>query len=341
MFKKIILVCLVFSLISLPLYAAPIISGVSGSFSNSSNITLSGSNFGTKSPAAPLVWDTFEGRTVGANPSNTATVGSWSVVESNGDMHITSSVVYSGSRAVLLDPTGNGRSFVRYSTTSNNSKIYIALKRRYASNVTTNQKFLYLFASGKTSPAPAYSWLDGGIFIVQPDLYGTKWMGASTPVANTWYTEEFEFKWSSGLGASDGIAKYTRNGEVISNYTDVVWRNSSYPAFVEGFYISNYNGEAGYTIYEDDIYFDTTWARVMLGNSASWANCTQREIQIPTAWSDSSITITVNPGSFASGTNVYLFVVDANGNVNTPGYPITVGAGGQPPSAPTGVRIVQ
>ena len=73
--------------------------------------------------------------------------------------------------------------------------------------------------------------------------------------------------------------------------------------------------------YTDDIYFDVTRARVEVGNASTWAGCTQREIQRPTAWTGSSITITANKGSFSSFSGKYVYVVDSTG-VNSNGYAI-------------------
>jgi hypothetical protein len=50
-----------------------------------------------------------------------------------------------------------------------------------------------------------------------------------------------------------------------------------------------------------------------------------REIKVPSAWSDGSIKITVNQGSFQAGETAYLFVVDSDGNVNPTGFPIVIG----------------
>ncbi|MFA6467014.1 MAG: MopE-related protein, partial [Patescibacteria group bacterium] len=72
----------------------------------------------------------------------------------------------------------------------------------------------------------------------------------------------------------------------------------------------------------DNIYIDKSIARVEIGNASTYAASSRREIQIPTTWNNSSIQITVNPGSFTSGQTVYLYVIDSNGNVNTSGYPI-------------------
>jgi hypothetical protein len=73
----------------------------------------------------------------------------------------------------------------------------------------------------------------------------------------------------------------------------------------------------------DDAYFSNTRARVEVGNASTWSGCTHREVQIPTAWSGSSITIGMNGGSFSDLTDQYLYVVNRYGHVNQDGYPLT------------------
>lgn len=68
-----------------------------------------------------------------------------------------------------------------------------------------------------------------------------------------------------------------------------------------------------------------SWARVELGNASTWSACTHREIQKPTSWSATEIEFDAFYGSFASNDEVYLYVVDGDGDVS-PGYgPITLG----------------
>ena len=76
-------------------------------------------------------------------------------------------------------------------------------------------------------------------------------------------------------------------------------------------------------LYYDEIYVDKTRARVEIGNSSTWSGCSHREIQIPSAWSSGSVTVTVNQGPFADSSGAYLYVVDSDGNVNSNGYSIT------------------
>ena len=82
--------------------------------------------------------------------------------------------------------------------------------------------------------------------------------------------------------------------------------------------------EAQWPQYVDDMYLDFTQARVEISNNSKWDETKQihKEIQIPTAWSNSSITVKVNQGAFQNGETAYLYVIDENGNVNSSGYPI-------------------
>ena len=76
--------------------------------------------------------------------------------------------------------------------------------------------------------------------------------------------------------------------------------------------------------YWDNVYIDTTQARVEIGDAPIYTNTSHREIQIPIVWSSNSITITTQLGSFISGQTAYFYVFDANGNVNANGFPVTI-----------------
>ncbi len=91
--------------------------------------------------------------------------------------------------------------------------------------------------------------------------------------------------------------------------------------------------------YFDDIYIDTSLARVMLANNSNYNQATVVEPQIPSAWSSNLITVKVNLGKFPSSGSAYLFVFDSNNNHNSVGYPVTIGGGNPPPAAPTALRI--
>jgi len=175
--------------------------------------------------------------------------------------------------------------------------------------------------------------------------------GAATPTRadiengilfnNYWMNVQWEFSDSSGIDVYDAYLKVYYSykpsqshayftGEIPHTAIGQVWAtrisgkdNGPIDSILFQNYINALSG--GANIYYDDIYIDDTWARVEIGDASTYNNCTHREIQIPTAWSNTSIAITINQGSFNTGDVVYLYVADENGVTNTSGYPITIG----------------
>lgn len=85
-------------------------------------------------------------------------------------------------------------------------------------------------------------------------------------------------------------------------------------------------GTHNYDVYIDDVYVDSTPARVEVCKESTWATRKHCEIQPATAWGTSSITIVANAGTLDAGTN-YLYVVDSANTANTNGVGVTVGNG--------------
>ena len=71
---------------------------------------------------------------------------------------------------------------------------------------------------------------------------------------------------------------------------------------------------SGANVYVDDVYFDTTWARVEVGDAATYAASTHREIQIVTAWSDTAVSFTPRRGTLPAGP-AWAYVIGSDGNV--------------------------
>jgi hypothetical protein len=106
--------------------------------------------------------------------------------------------------------------------------------------------------------------------------------------------------------------------------------------------IGGYARMEGYTSnwrYFDDVYLDTTLARVVLADTPVLSQATIIENQIPSAWSDGSITATVNLGKFAQGQTAYLFVVDASGTPSASGVAVTAGGAVAVPNPPPAVSV--
>jgi hypothetical protein len=76
------------------------------------------------------------------------------------------------------------------------------------------------------------------------------------------------------------------------------------------------------TIDIDEFYMDSTRARVEICNAPTFSASTHCELQLPTAWSDTSITVEFTKGYL--GPQAYVYVINAAGSVNSSGYPISV-----------------
>ncbi|HOX27181.1 MAG TPA: hypothetical protein PLL30_15860 [Candidatus Krumholzibacteria bacterium] len=158
---------------------------------------------------------------------------------------------------------------------------------------------------------------------------------------------------SSARWFVDGQQRYEIHGVFATEvgYNEVralygIDEDVAYRAFELGRYkrmCSEYGGGAGASVYRewfDEVYCDTVQARIEIGNAATWNACTRREIQIPSAWSQSSASFRVNQGLFANGATAYLYVVDRNGAVNQNGLAVTFGQGSGGDTVPPQLSIM-
>lgn len=112
-----------------------------------------------------------------------------------------------------------------------------------------------------------------------------------------------------GKWVENTLMKSSRGGCLPFNEPNIV-----------GFYLFTDNNQPGdpntrHTLYwVDDVYIQVgTRARIVLGDSPIYADCTQQEIQYPTQWSDGSIEFQLNyGGGFAAGDTAYVFVINEN-----------------------------
>jgi hypothetical protein len=67
-------------------------------------------------------------------------------------------------------------------------------------------------------------------------------------------------------------------------------------------------------MYCDELFAQYNWARVELGNNATYASATMRVPQRVTSWSSTSVNYEVFKGALSSGT-VYEYVIDDSNSV--------------------------
>ena len=134
-------------------------------------------------------------------------------------------------------------------------------------------------------------------------------------------SREYDESFCSGYPSLDGRG-------CVQDFTKFLWL---------GYFFAGDDTQT-WPIYVDDMFMDFTQARVELSERATWDETVQthKELQIPTAWSSTSITFRVNMGAFQEGQQAYLYVVDQNGSVNAQGYPVR---GSDAISAPKGLQV--
>ena len=212
-----------------------------------------------------------------------------------------------------------------------------------------NSNWYLCYAAGTMFTASmSPEWIfndDGGInscSLDSPDSNGhTLWWNGGANALGHWIKTEYEIRIARD---STGYIRIWDNGTLVLNYagpTDGM--TGATKSIALGGYARAYGASTQFR-YFSDIYFDTTPQRAVICAGSTWANRGLCEVQVPSAWSDSSITVKVNQASFADASSKYLYVVDASGNASA-GKQITFGSSGggggdtTPPAAPTGLHV--
>jgi hypothetical protein len=325
------------------------ISNITGTLSHGSTISISGGGFGSKGTAAPLKYDDFEAATSGS-----VVGGIWSVIN-NGSEPRYSSVVRrpNSTMSVRAD-------FTRGAYGSNFGVSGRALPKIYLDAwyymdagppYSRNHKLFRIHSGTDGQPNLFYNIYCQEIrtsILSQDGVGGGNYYQWLVPTA-----DDFARKWvhlqgyfeESSPGTNSGTAEFWIDGEkIVSQVGNFRTRDSSSAAW-NALWFGNYFGHGSegcstgygdaYT-YWDNVYVDTTRARVEIGDSSTYANTRRREIQLPVSWADNSISVRLNQGGFAGISGLYLYVIDSAGNAS-PGY--RLGSVSTLPPAPTNLRV--
>jgi hypothetical protein len=340
--------------------ALPKVTGLKGNINHGAKVEISGSGFGLKSNPFPIRYDDFEGLTNGQGVG-TAT-GWWEGEKMVVNKSYQRNTVSTRNAKIVL-PGVIKKNNIGF---ANTKKAYVNLWVRFdwgegddsyqiktwrianrivsgGTDMPTIALFHWFYTSGKAR----IQWItkkddgEGGGKLVK-NLYtdlpypptNPIWLNLAMQVDQNDLMEGSLTVWSTNF----------KGGAILRQSSTHQVRNEK--KYLNAIKIGEYIGSGGdsSTLYYDNIYIDNSWARVELGDKGNYNECTIREIQIPSAWSENSITITVNQGSFAYGKTVYLYAIDPNGNSNSQGYPITIGGSGNntaQPSPPVGLKIIE
>jgi hypothetical protein len=352
-------------------FAAPSITNVSGTVGNGHSIIITGTDFGATGPTI-IIFDDFELGANGTNVSDqvrNAQVGTWRQVTGLAPYYATYSNIQknSGSQALRQDWSSgpsdqDGARWVSPTMGGPHQKLYFSfwLFLPTGQNIpgtccgvgpnfkqwwlSTNDVFQNDYGFVTITDSSPFTIglgpIDGGddrlagyygvdYYDYHPSIWTRgRWMRAEVYIVaasdNTgelyaWLMDSANprYLWQSGSGDNTVYAGYESG-----------WNYLHFPGY--GRYDTNSN------TYFDDIYVaagNGARARVELGDSELYDDCTNLAILTPTDWRDTgspgggSITATVRTGSFSAGDTAYLFVIDADGEVQATGHEVTIGPG--------------
>jgi hypothetical protein len=332
------------------LFAAPSISGVSGTVTNGQSITISGTGFG--SGPNVVVFDNFEKGTNGNNimtGTGSAQVGKWDVLTGTLKPKYSNSNPLSGNLCFRANMASDWLEYVSVNLPSGTTKVFFSWWMRTdqlpnASGSGENWKVMWLFGNDDATNDIDFIFVNGQQAISGNNTSYTGWFYLSDWSLNKWERcAEYIEEGTSGKVqfwelTSSGIA--TRLNSTASIYPSGQFASLHVNAY--GKQTSSCNPQI------DDVYVatgDNARARIEIGNNATYTSCTKLTICTPNSWTSNGISAKVWQGQFGSSDPAYLFVLDSSGNAS-PGYSIKFGSGSggsadtTPPAAPSGVTAV-
>ncbi|MEW6101871.1 MAG: PKD domain-containing protein, partial [Candidatus Omnitrophota bacterium] len=350
--------------------AEPQINSVDSSIVHNQIITATGSGFGVKERAAPLFFDDFENGTDGQKIPITSS--GWSTNVGGYGVSYSSEREPPGSVGNLVSKhdmsgTYNERTHqasIKYRSTEITDKVFISfwVYFTYGTPDVDGEHQMKLWRIEEESATVGamkvanYNWLTNfGATTSNYYQWGSGASGGSAgsrsyasllrPTDGGWYQVKFQGDQSENGVANGSVQVWHSHtdgtGSPIVKVVDLpnlMTRNV--PQYWNSINIGEVCTNRDHALpcnainYFDDFYVDNTWARVELGDASSYSACAKREIQIPQAWSQNSVTFRVNQGTFSDGATAYLYIVDESGAVNAQGYPLTIGTSGPIGNAP-------
>ncbi len=315
--------------------AAPNITAVSGPLQDGATLIVSGSGFGAKTPAQPYLWVTFEhGPEPIAEPISLGQVEVTSGEFSPSAASPQNQWSWRGAPGIPSNP-GQGTNVAvgtdltaRYPTGVD--RVYLFVRRKYTGSgwwaANLNYRLFRLWAGSCRrygQPDLTLGLLGDHLRLSTGSAGPAIPVGTRVPPTNEWIREEYQ-AFAGTPGRRDARLVAWWDGAMVVK-TDLVGRVTAASegwgcARIENLEIEGpLTGRDAY-VYLDDLYVDTTFARVMLCTSPAWEACTDREPQLPLAWADGSITIQVAAGALADLAHAYLYVVSPSGEVNAAGF---------------------
>jgi len=353
-----------FFLIPVAAWAAPSISDVSwsGSLSDGTELTITGTDFGADGPTVVLFDDFEDGTVPNAIPADrTAPVGQYSGTQGTNPGYFSSTSAYSGAQSmqhdytlgssvyqeVLFSPVDPQEVLIAYSwfcpsganlpgeghEEQTNWKLVWLMGDDSAADDDVNLPVIFgdqldVLITGNDTPLDALSLYVGG-----PD----------GNVKGEWHRYVSYIKAGESLDGVLELHEIGTSGVTVRYSSQTITTQNSGDQW-ERFHVPGYGRDnaVGGNSYGnfDDIYIATgaARARVEVTNNGTYASSTSMGLGTPTAWSDTSMSVVFRQGNLTTGA-AYVYVVDTDGNRSS-GFEVTIGAeAGSGTQRPSGVTV--
>ena len=326
--------------------AGPSINGVTGVPAAGQPVTITGSGFGSKPQPQPVLWDDFEGGAIGKQIQNVpAAIGHWDTGNGSDKVTYTNVKSHAGKMAAHHDFMSSYNASLAKNMTFTRLYMDFWMVVDYVDIKSRNFKPWRLYGENDTYQLD-YLWMcnANGLGRVQTGSLEQGSWGGPQYTNHKWMHFQLVYKESSPGQANGTVRHYIDSqvagldqGAVLTEYVGAHFDQIRIGHYWDQPSDASCPANGGARVYVDDVYIDTSWARVELGNAPTYAASTHREIQVTSAWADGSVSVSFNPGTFAAGSTAYLFVTDAN-NMTSPGIPVTI-SGVVAPTPPSGVSV--
>ncbi len=328
-------------LLAAPAFATPAITTatVSGALTHEvATITVTGTDFDTKSTASMDVYEKVESGTFSswwADTAETYIISTTSVQKST----------YS-TRCQYLN-FGNDLDAALEGEGTEHEKWFLSGYFRFSSNINwgtsgfgggddglSNVKGPWRLWETGSEPDNWFAQYAGDENRLKADTEGIS-PGQSDTILDNFRTTlptdawvQFELLWDdSSVGSSDGTLKIWMNGHLVVDDTTIETRDGG-SVFKRihtfGFEdVWGFGGDAGGSqlpneYYADDFYADHVWNGVFITTVSTHAGGGQREYGTPVTWGDTSLTFRLHKG-FIVNQPMYVYVRNSVGEVNTNG----------------------
>lgn len=309
--------------------AAPKISAAKGTATHGARLLVQGDGFGEKTKARPILFADFS---QGIQPSPKGESPKWDKIE---NMVWAKEGVNGKGCAKAADGSGKWTLGLDHEYWSKEGAYCYVFRRQKLNFTVTDQsqnwKIWRMYPKEVNYPNIYMASNNGRVYVENIGQESGFWSRFNVETTD-WVGEEIFFQ-ASSTDIKNGVVRYQCNGVEMA-HGSVMTRSTKAPDYmtrnypVHGVNANPDRWSPGWLntnrMWVDEVYVDTTWSRVMLGDKPLRREGRKWEIEVPVRWSNGEIEIVVNAGVFKPGETAYLFVFDSNDNSNETGYPVTI-----------------